>query len=335
MIAFTDYILKIKIGETLSEDDMGECIAHLMSGEVTQNQAAEFLTILHKRGETAEEIAGAARTMRKMAHTIHGPRGAIDCCGTGGDGHSTYNISTAVALVAAACGVPIAKHGNRSSTSKSGAADVLEYFGINLAMPEEKLIQALHDLHFCFMMAPNHHQAMKHLAPVRKSLGHRTIFNLLGPLANPAGTQKQLIGVYDQKWLRPIAEALRSLGTQKALIVHGEDGLDEITLTGKTYAVILDHGAITETTFLPQDFGLPRIELEDIKGGDAVTNAIGLKEVLKGKHNAYRSMVLANTAAVLNLHDNRDLKTGVRDAAEAIDTGKAMDVLNKYKEISA
>lgn len=230
--------------------------------------------------------------------------------------------------------MPIAKHGNRSATSKSGAADVLEKLGVNLSLPKATLEKALKDLNFCFLMAPNHHAAMKNVAEVRKTLASRTIFNLLGPLANPANTKKQLIGVYDSKWLKPIAEALKSLGTEKAMIVHGGDGLDEITLCAPTNAVILENGQITERTFQPSDFGLGFIMPDFIKGGDVEKNAAALQKLLEGNKSAYRDMVLANTAGVLWLHDNTDLKDGVKKAAQGIDSGKALEVLNTYKELA-
>lgn len=330
---FNQYLTKVLQGDVLGEEDMGACITLLMQGEVGAKESAAFLAALHARGETADEIAGAARAMRSFAKTIDAPPGAIDCCGTGGDGLKTYNISTAVALVAAACGVPVAKHGNRSATSQSGAADVLESLGINLAMDHAALERSLKNLNFCFLMAPNHHAAMKHVAPIRKALPHRTIFNLLGPLANPAGTKKQLIGVFDQKWIVPMAQALKSLGTHSAMVVHGSDGLDEITLTGPTHIALLQDGAITQATFLPQDFDLPEIALDDIRGGDAAHNAAALMGLLQGGHSAYRSIVLANTAAVLQLHDGRSLKDGVRAAANAIDTGAALHILKTYKEL--
>ncbi len=335
MTSFEDHLKKLNEGHVFTEEEMADCINILMKGEATEDQAGSFLTALARRGETAAEIAGAARTMRALAKTITAHDNAIDCCGTGGDGANTYNISTATALVAAACGVPIAKHGNRSASSKSGAADVLEKLGVNLDMPKKKLEAALKEINFCFLMAPNHHAAMKHVAPVRKKLGTRTIFNLLGPLANPAGTKKQLIGVYDSKWLRPVAEALKSLGTERAMVVHGHDGLDEITLSAKTSAVLLDKGEITERTLEPGDFGLGFIMPDYIKGGDADKNAEALKNLLDGKKSAYRDMVLANAAAVLYLHDNRDFKQGVKDAAAAIDEGKARAILEKYKEMGA
>lgn len=332
---FEPFLKNASEGRIFSEEEMAACIELLMQGSVATDDAAAFLSNISKRGEKSSEIAGAARTMRKLATTISSPEGAIDCCGTGGDGMHTYNISTAVALVAASCGVPVAKHGNRSASSKSGAADVLETLGVNLSPAKEKLESALKDFNFCFMMAPNHHASMKHVAEARKQLGTRTIFNLLGPLANPAGTKKQLIGVFDSKWLKPMAEALKSLGTQKALIVHGGDGLDEISLSAPTFAVILENGEITERTFNPSDFGLGFIMPDFIKGGDARKNADALTALLEGKKSAYRDMVLANTAAVLWLHNGTDFKEGVKIAAEALDSGKALYILNKYKEATA
>lgn len=332
---FAQYLNKALEGHVFSEEDMADCIGLLMEGGVDETQAGAFLTALHTRGETAVEIAGAARALRDRASTIDAPKGAIDCCGTGGDGLSTFNISTAVALVAAACGAVVAKHGNRSASSKSGAADVLEALGVNLSLSRETQERALKNIGFCFLMAPNHHQAMRHIAPVRKSLGHRTIFNLLGPLANPANTRKQLVGVFAQDWVRPMAEALHALGTQKALVVHGSDGLDEITLTGPTHAALLRDGVVTETTFLPLDFDLPEISLDHLRGGDAMQNAAALIGILNGAHNDYRAIVLANTAAVLMLHDDRPLRDGVRAAAEALDTGTALNVLNRYRDLRA
>jgi anthranilate phosphoribosyltransferase len=335
MTSFDSYLTKATKGHVFTEEEMTACMTILMRGEATEDQAASFLTALADRGETAAEIAGAARALRSFASTIDAPKDAIDCCGTGGDSLHTYNISTAVALVAAACGVPVAKHGNRSASSKSGAADVLEKLGVDLNLSRETQEHALKTIHFCFLMAPNHHQAMRHVAPIRKKLARRTIFNLLGPLVNPANTKKQLIGVYDRKWILPMAQALKSLGTEKTLVVHGQDGLDEISLSGPTHAAILKNGAITETEFLPQDFGLPKITMDQIRGGDAMQNAAALLHLLDGAHTPYRYIVLANTAAVLSLHDDRPLRDGVHAAAEAIDSGKALTVLNKYKELRA
>ncbi|MCB9991444.1 MAG: anthranilate phosphoribosyltransferase [Rhodospirillales bacterium] len=320
---------------SLTESEMAAAMHSIMDGQASAEDMAAFLTAMAQRGETVDEITGAAKVMREKASTINAPADALDCCGTGGDGIGTYNISTAVALVAAACGVPIAKHGNRAASSKSGAADVLEALGVNLDTRLEKLEQALAEIGFCFLMAPRHHEAVKHVVPVRKQLGFRTIFNLLGPLANPAGTKFQLIGVYDKHWLVPMAETLDRLGTQKAWLVHGHDGLDEITVTGPTDIAILDHGTITTKTLTPEDFGLPVSPADDLRGGMAEENAAALTALLQGKPSAYRDIVLANTAAVLNIHGNTALKDAAAQAAAAIDEGKAIAVLNRYKEFTA
>ena len=316
----------------LSEEQMIEAMNQIMEGQVSEDDLGAFLTNMAERGETVEEITGAARVMREKASSIKAPYGAVDCCGTGGDASGTYNVSTAVALVAASCGVPVAKHGNRAASSKSGAADVLEVLGANLDMPKEKLEESLAKIHFGFLMAPNHHSAMKHVVPVRKKLGTRTIFNLLGPLANPAGTRHQLIGVFDQKWMRPMAETLKNLGAKRAWVVHGDDGLDEITVTGPTHAVMLDQeGQIEEKTLTPEHFGLETHDLEKLKGGEAEENAQALRAILEGQKCAYRDIVLANTAAVLVIHGSaEDLTDGVAKAADAIDNGLSLQTLKDY-----
>jgi anthranilate phosphoribosyltransferase len=331
-----DSLLKIQNGETLTEAQMILTMTQIMDGAAAQEDIAAFLLGLSKRGETVAELTGAARVMRAKALSIMAPADSVDCCGTGGDMSGTYNISTAVAIVAAACGVPVAKHGNRSASSKSGAADVLEALGIDLDIPQNKLEEALRLYNFAFLMAPRHHQAMQNVMPVRRSLGVRTIFNLLGPLSNPAGAQFQLLGVYDRKWILPMAQTLRDLGSKCAWVVHGEDGLDEITTTGKTYVAKLEHGEITEMTLSPEDFGLMKIGRgEDLKGGSAQDNAIALREILEGKKNAYRDIVLANTAAVLMIAGKvKDLTQGVTLAAKAIDSGAAHDILRDYTEFT-
>lgn len=323
----------IRNGQILSEEEMSACMTLIMEGKSANNDLGDFLTALARRGETAEEITGAARVLRKKASMITAPENAVDCCGTGGDGLGTYNVSTAVALVCAASGIPVAKHGNRASSSKSGAADVLKAIGVNLDVEREKLERALHDFNFCFLMAPAHHQAMKHVKDVRKQLGFRTIFNLLGPLANPAGTKIQLIGVYDEKWLTPMAGALKNLGSEKAWIVHGSDGLDEITITGATQIAIMDQGQITETRITPSEFGLKQSPIEDLKGGDAKENASALSGLLEGAPSAYRDIVIANSAAVIALSQSEaDLRQSSSKAAEAIDSGAALDLLQRYKD---
>lgn len=327
--------MSLPLGKSLTEDEMAAAMTDIMDGKVSEDDIAAFLTDLAERGETVDEITGAARVLREKAATINAPEDALDCCGTGGDGIGTYNISTAVALVAAACGVPVAKHGNRAASSKSGAADALEALDINLDVPHEKLEQALKDLNFCFLMAPRHHEAIKHVVPVRKKLGFRTIFNLLGPLANPANTKYQLIGVFDKKWLVPMAQTLHRLGTKKAWLVHGSDGLDEITTTGPTHVAVLDNGDISEKTIAPDDFGIPHASSDDLLGGTAEENAQALQDLLEGKPSAYRDIVLVNTASVLNIHSNTDLKGGIKQAAQAIDESRALMVLNDYRSFVA
>lgn len=335
MTSFKDHLKKVSQLSVLTEDEMIDAMTAIMNGKVGEDDLKAFLTHLAERGETADEITGAARVLRDKVDAIDAPKGTVDCCGTGGDGAGTLNISTAVALVAAACGVPVAKHGNRAASSKSGAADVLEALGVNLDMPKPKLEQALRELNFCFLMAPRHHAAMKHVMPVRKALGFRTIFNLLGPLANPAGARIQLLGVFDRKWVTPMAEALFNLGSDRAWVVHGSDGLDEITLAGATYLAAIHNNRISEGLIRVDDFGLPRIRAEQIKGGDAKENAEAMRRMLGGERNAYRDIVMANAAAVLHLNGAaRDLRDGVRRAAQAIDKKLALKVLDDYVAFS-
>lgn len=327
----TQALLKIQSGQTFSEQEMITMMSEIMSGKWSNEILSAFLMGLSIRGETIDEICGAARVMREKVIPINAPDNAVDCCGTGGDKSGTYNISTAVAIVSAACGVPVAKHGNRAASSKSGAADVLQALGIDLEVPHDKLEQALEKFNFAFLMAPRHHSAMRHVVPVRKALKIKTIFNMLGPLANPAGTKYQLLGVYDQALLPTMAEVLKRLGTKKAWIVHGSDGLDEITVTGATYCVKLDNGRITEETLTPEDFGLDNADPQDLIGGTPQHNANAMMELLKGRKNAYRDIVLANASAVLNIAGKADtLKQGVKSASEAIDSGKAKALLEDY-----
>lgn len=322
---------KIRGGMTLSQEEAGQAVIAMMDNEATPSQIGSFLMGLAQRGETVDELVGAARVLRQRATTINAPMNAIDCCGTGGDYRGTLNISTAVALVVASCGTPVAKHGNRAASSKSGAADVLEALGVNLNMSAQRSEQALEKFNFCFLMAPNHHQALKPLAPIRKELGFRTIFNLMGPLSNPGGTKRQLVGVFDKKWVTPMAQVLNQLGTEKAWVVHGSDGLDEITLTGETYCAVLENGNVTERALTPADFGLSLIQADDIQGGEAPENAAALKSLLEGTPSAYRDIVLANAAAALLVADKvSDLKAGVALAAKAIDDSKSLQLLNDY-----
>jgi anthranilate phosphoribosyltransferase len=332
-------ILKqVTSGETLSLTQARECFTAIMEGQWEDSQIASLLTALAMRGETHKEILGAAMTLRDKVAAIKAPEGAVDCCGTGGDGASTLNISTAVAFVLAAAEIPVAKHGNRAASSKSGAADVLEKLGIPLSGDKKLLQAALEATNYCFLMAPHHHSATKYVVPVRKAMGIRTLFNLIGPLSNPAGVENQLIGVYDKKWLYPMAHALREMGTKRAWIVHGRDGLDEITVTDKTDCVILkEDGEIEELVIDPQELGLPHWTLEDIKGGDIEYNTKKLQEVLDGKYkqigvNAYFDIICLNVAAVFVMMEKCiDLKSGLNLAALMLGSGKAKDVMEHYK----
>lgn len=332
---FQDKLKKLRLGQPLSKDEAFEAITIMLDGQTSPAQTGAFLMSLSQRGETVDEIVAGAEILRQRATTITAPKNAVDCCGTGGDHSGSYNISTAVAFVVAGCGIPVAKHGNRAASSQSGAADVLEHLGVNLDLSASQCENALNRFNFCFLMAPKFHGSLKPLSALRKELGFRTIFNLLGPLANPAGTTKQLIGVFDKSWVRPMADALQKLGSTAALVVHGSDGLDEITLTGQTYCAELKDGVIKEYTLSPNDFRLPTIRTEDIQGGDASVNAVALMDLLKGKKSAYRDIVLANAAATLVMAGHsKDLKQAVTIAVEIIDTGKALKILHDYIEFS-
>lgn len=318
-------------GNTLSEQQAEQAFSHIMSGQVDLPQMSAFVMALRVRGETVDEITGGARVLRNKASTISVPDGAVDTCGTGGDGTGTYNISTAAAIVTAACGVPVAKHGNKSVSSKSGSADVLASLGIAFDLPLEAQEQSLRELGIAFLFAPHHHKAMRHVAPVRASLGIRTIFNLLGPLANPAMAKRQLLGVFDRKWLRPMAEVLKRLGSNHVWTVHGSDGLDELTTTGITYVTELKDGKLRDFEVFPEDVGLKRSTLKDLQGGEAEENAAALLDVLNGKPSAYRDIVLLNTGAALLIGDKiNTLKDGVTMAAEAIDSGRALNLLKQW-----
>jgi anthranilate phosphoribosyltransferase len=322
-------------GEILSREVARDAFLYMMNGDATGPQIGAFLMALRVRGERLEEITGAVEAMRSKALTIKAPEGAVDTCGTGGDTAGTYNISTAAAIVLAACGVPVAKHGNRAVSSKSGSADVLETLGINIDADMIIVKRCLEELGISFLMATRHHSAARHVGPARASLGTRTIFNLIGPLSNPAETKYQVIGVFDQKWNRPMAEVLGTLGSERVWVVTGSDGLDELTITGETHVAEYKDGKVTEFTVSPEDAGLERASLKDIEGGDAEYNANAIWDILKGKKNAYRDIVLLNTAAALVVSGKAaDLKEGVHIAAEAIDSGEASETLEKWIELS-
>lgn len=335
MTPFAETLAGLKENATLPVD-MAAALAAMIDGDASTAETMDFLTLLATRGETPDDLAAAARILRARAVAVHAPPGAADCCGTGGDGLNTYNVSTAVAFVAAACGVPMAKHGNRSASSLSGAADVLAVLGVELDVAPDRLAAALAACNFAFLMAPRHHPSLARVAAARKALGRRTIFNLLGPLANPAGVQFQLVGVYDRRWLEPMARALQTLGSSAAWIVHSRDGLDEISIGAPTDVAVLDGNGMRLTTVDPSDFGLPVAPLDRMRGGDATVNAAALLDVLRGRPSAYRDCVLANAAALLTLTGRAaDLKAGVALAAAALDGGAALDVLDRYRRIVA
>jgi anthranilate phosphoribosyltransferase len=331
-----DAVLKrLATGEKLSQEMAARAFATLMAGDVSPVRMAAFLTALAIRDATVEEITGGARAMRHAMRRVEAPTDAIDLCGTGGDGHGTLNVSTAAALVVAACGVPVAKHGNRNMSSRTGTADVLEALGVRIDLEPAAAEHCLREAGICFLFAQAYHPAMKHVGPVRRELGFRTIFNLLGPLSNPAGVRRQLIGVYSRDWLVPVAHVLAKLGTEKAWIVHGSDGLDEMTTTGVSHVAVLEDGRVSTMTVAPQDVGLEHAMLAALRGGIPDDNADAIRKLLGGARGAFRDIVLLNAAAALVVADvARDLKDGIAQAANAIDTRAAANVLARLEAVS-
>ena len=325
----------VREGGSLDADASARVFETIMSGVVPEADLTAFLTAQAMRGPTVPEIVGAVRAMRAGMRTVAAPPGAIDLCGTGGDGHGTLNISTAVSFVVAGAGVPVAKHGNRSATSKSGAADILEALGVKIDLEPARASAVLRETGIVFLFAQVHHPAMRHVGKVRSQIKMRTIFNLLGPLASPARVKHQLVGIYDRKWLRPYAEALKALGSVRALVVHGADGLDEVTITDVTHFASLENGHITEGQIAPEDAGVNRAKLADIKGGTAADNAQALKRLFGGEKGPYRDIVLLNAGAALMVSDRaKDVKEGVTLAAQALDSGAAKAKLDALIEAS-
>ncbi|MCX5494182.1 anthranilate phosphoribosyltransferase [Kaistia dalseonensis] len=335
MSDFKSHIAKVAAGKALSRPEAEDAFDVIMSGEATPAQIGGFLMALRVRGETVDEITGAVATMRAKMTTVEAPEGAIDVVGTGGDGSHTYNISTASAFVVAGAGVPVAKHGNRALSSRSGAADVLMALGVNVDIPPATISRAIREAGIGFMFAPAHHSAMKHVGPARVELGTRTIFNLLGPLSNPAGVKRQLVGVYAAEWVEPLAHVLAALGSESAWIVHGAGGVDEITTAGPTKVAALTEGKIETFTIEPGEVGLPVSPIEAIKGGDAVYNAAALRGVLNGARGAYRDTVLLNAAATLIVAGRASsLAQGVAMAALSIDEGRAHERLDRLVAVT-
>lgn len=333
--ALKPVLTQVADGNALSAAEAEAAFNTIMSGDATTAQIAGFLMALRVRGETVDEITGAVKIMREKALKVSAPHDAIDIVGTGGDASGTYNISTGAALVTAAAGVPVAKHGNRALSSQSGTADVLSALGVNLECDMDLVKRAIWEAKIGFLLAPRHHAAMKYVMPARIEMGVRTIFNLLGPLSNPAGVKRQLTGAYSRDWIAPMAETLGNLGTEMAWVVHGSDGLDEITTTGPTYVAQTQGGKLSQFEITPEDAGLPFAKPEDLKGGTPAHNAEKMRAMLQGEKSAFRDCVVLNTAAALLIAGKAgDLKDGATQAQTAIDDGKAMDTLEALVNIT-
>ncbi|MGD1868725.1 MAG: anthranilate phosphoribosyltransferase [Neomegalonema sp.] len=326
---------KVADGLALSRSEAVAAFEIIMSGEATPAQTGGFLMALRMRGETGDEIAGAATVMRSKMLPVNAPAGAIDIVGTGGDGKGTLNISTATAFVVAGAGVPVAKHGNRKLSSKSGAGDLLSAIGVNVEVGPDTIEQALREAGIGFMIAPRHHAAMRHVMPARTEMGVRTVFNILGPLTNPAGAKRQLTGAFSPDWLEPMAATLRDLGSERAWLVHGSDGTDALSICGSSTVVELADGELQRFEIRPSDAGLSEHPFEQILGGDPDFNASAFRDLLQGKASAYRDAVLLNAAAALLIADKvPDLRSGAALAAESIDQGKAMTAVEGLARIT-
>lgn len=316
-------------GGRLSVDQTRRAFDVMMSGDATPAQTGALLMALRLRGETVEELTGAVMTMREKMTRVDSPAAAIDVVGTGGDRSGTYNVSTAAAIAVAGCGVPVAKHGNRAASSRSGAADVLAALGVDVECDFSLTRKALWEAGMCFMFAQRHHGAMRHVGGARAEMGIRTIFNMLGPLSNPAGVDRQLVGVFSREWVEPLARVLGNLGSRRAWVAHGSDGLDEITTTGPTFVAELKDGDIRTFEVTPEDAGLPRADGAALKGGDAAANALAIDALLDGRRGAFRDVVLMNAAGALAAAGEADtLEDGAAMAAESIDGGRARAVLD-------
>jgi len=335
MPEFKEFVAIVAEGGTLSAEQSAQAFDIMMRGATSPALMGAFLALLRIRGETVDEITGAARSMRAKALTVDAPAEVVDTCGTGGDAKGTHNISTGAALVAAGAGLTIAKHGNRSISSKSGSADVLGELGVNLEASTDTACRCIKEAGIGFLFAPHHHGAMKHVGPVRAELGLRTIFNLLGPLSNPAGARRQVMGVYDRKWVLPLARVLGNLEAKHVWVVHGSDGLDEITTTGPTYVAEYKNGNLSEFVVTPEDAGLFRAEPADLIGGDPAANAAAIRRMLEGEASPLRDIVILNAAATLIVGGKAaTLREGVAQAAEAIDSGAAKARLDMLIELS-
>lgn len=335
MDAFKPFIAKVATGASLSREEARAAFDTLLSGEVTPAQSGAFLMALRVRGESIEEITGAVEALRARMLPVEAPADAVDIVGTGGDNSGSYNVSTLAAILTAAAGVPVAKHGGRAASSKSGAADVLTALGVNLSADPANIARAIREAGVGFMFAPNHHASMRHVAPVRVELGTRTLFNIIGPLSNPAGARRQVLGVYSSSLLHPLAEVLRKLGADRVWLVHGRDGLDELSTAAPSDVVALENGEIRSFTLNAEEAGLASATQEDLRGGDPAHNAQALRDVLAGEKTPYRDIAVLNAAAALVVAGQAaTIADGARIAENVIDSGKARATLEKLVAIT-
>jgi anthranilate phosphoribosyltransferase len=328
-------IAKVATGATLSREEAASAFDRMMSGEATPSQLGGLLMALRVRGETVDEITGAVSAVRAKMLRVTAPANAVDVVGTGGDGSGSVNVSTCASFIVAGTGVPVAKHGNRALSSRSGAADVLSALGVKIDITPEQVGRCIAEAGIGFMFAPSHHPAWKNVGPTRVELATRTIFNLLGPLANPADVKRQMVGVFSKQWVLPLAQVLKNLGSEAVWVVHGSDGLDEITLTGPTFVAALEGGAIRSFEVSPEDVGLKRVAGEALKGGNAAANAVALQSVLDGRPSPYRDVALLNAAAALVVAGRtKDLKEGMTLGIQSIDSGAAAERLKRLVAVS-
>jgi anthranilate phosphoribosyltransferase len=335
MVELKAVIAKVASGAPMSREEAASVFDLMMAGEATPSQMGGLLMGLRVRGETVEEITGAVSAMRAKMIKVDAPANAIDVVGTGGDASGSYNISTCAAFIVAGAGVPVAKHGNRALSSRSGAADVLQALGVRIDLAPDKVARCIREAGIGFMFAPAHHPAMKNVGPTRVELGTRTIFNLLGPVSNPAGVKRQMVGVFSRQWIEPIAQVLGNLGSQAAWVVHGSDGLDEITTAGPTAVAALENGKVRTFEISPEEAGLKRSTPYALRGGDAEANAAALLDVLKGKPGPFHDVAVFNAAAALIVAGlAKDLKAGVAIAQKSIDSGEAEGRLDRLIAVS-
>ena len=335
MDEFKALIGKVATGSALTREEAASAFDVMMSGEATPSQMGALLMGLRVRGETVDEITGAVTTMRAKMLKVDAPPDAIDVVGTGGDASGSYNISTCAAFIVAGAEVPVAKHGNRALSSRSGAADVLGALGVRIDLAPQAISRCIEEAGIGFMFAPAHHPAMKHVGPTRVELATRTIFNLLGPLSNPAGVKRQMVGVFSRQWVEPLARVLKNLGAERAYVVHGSDGLDEITTCGPTSVAALENGSITTFEITPEEAGLAKAKPEALRGGDAEANAAALIAVLKGAKGPFRDIAVLNAAAALVVAERaKTIKEGVVLAAKSLDSGEAEGRLDRLIHVS-